>query len=312
MLRKLKSAAGLIVQAVAQPRAVVYALRERGLGHVLHHLIHSDADSIQTMARDVRFRSLPATRENLAAYYHDICFETPEDPDHHTVRLPSGELFLIRKTRGWHDLGTLYDTFVKQIYARHPAVDGKTVLDIGANIGDTAVYFGVRGAHVIAYEPDPQMCELAARNAALNNVQADFRNAGIGAANQTLSLSATADGADSMSTTLFAKSRPVNRLHVTTIPARIVAFADALRELGAVFLMKFDCEGCEYPAIASVSDDDLRRVQHMIIEFHDRAQPLAERLAGAGFTARVRDETYLFADRIGAREGGQGSVSSAS
>jgi FkbM family methyltransferase len=303
MFAKLKTAFQLAAQAVAHPSAALYALRERGLGHVLRHVWRSDPGSLQMLARDVRFRSQPATRENLQAYYSDVAFETSDDDEHYKVRLPTGELFYIRVARGWHDLGTLYDTFVNAIYADHPPVDGKTVLDIGANIGDTAVYFGKRGAHVTAYEPDPQMCDLARRNARLNGVYADFRNAGVGSKDEMLLLSSSPSGADSMSVTLFPGSAPVNKLHVAALPVRIVAFANAIAAFEMIDLVKFDCEGCECPALLSLPEDALRKIQHVIMEYHSHGDALAQRLRDAGFSVRLHGAMYMRADRTTANEG---------
>mgnify|MGYP001770829427 CR=1 FL=1 len=42
-------------------------------------------------------------------------------------------------------------------------VNCKGVVDIGASIGDTLVYFTLRGAKVIAFEPFPKMFKLRKR-----------------------------------------------------------------------------------------------------------------------------------------------------
>jgi FkbM family methyltransferase len=283
-------------QAIADPRAAWFAVRERGLVHVLRHLYRLDPSSISTMTRDLRARSRPATIENLQAALSDMSFERTDDAALYKVRLPSGEAFFIRRARGWNDAGTLHDTFVKGIYANHPPLEGKTVLDIGANIGDTAVYFAKRGARVTAYEPDPQMCDLARANARLNGCDVAVVDAGIGGTTETMRLTAAAGGADSVSRTLFPGYAPSNRLHVTTKPVRIIALADALAEFESVDLVKFDCEGCEYPALLSLPLGALRKIGHIVMEFHDDDTALSERLGSAGFAVRV-DAPYLYADR---------------
>jgi len=303
MFEKLKAAVSLVRQAVAHPQSVLFALRERGLWHLLRRFWNSDAASLDAMARDVRFRSRPATRENLQAYYTDISFEPLDDPDHHLIRVPSGERFFIRTARGWHDLGTIHDTFVKQIYGDHPPVAGKTVIDVGANIGDTAVYFAKRGAHVVAYEPDPEMCALARRNASLNGLTIKVRDAGIGSKSETLLLSSSPSGADSMSVTLFRGVTPVNRMHIKTTPVRIAAFADELACFDTLGLVKFDCEGCEYPALAGLPHELMRRIEHIIMEYHSHGEALAETLRSAGFSVRLKGEMYMLADRIPLSEG---------
>ena len=51
-------------------------------------------------------------------------------------------------------------------------VKNKTVLDIGANIGDTAIFFASRGANkIIGVEPFHRNFNLAKKNIASNNFQ---------------------------------------------------------------------------------------------------------------------------------------------
>jgi len=50
-------------------------------------------------------------------------------------------------------------------------VKGKRVLDVGASIGDTAVYFALRGAReVVAFEPYPFPYQFALRNVEVNGL----------------------------------------------------------------------------------------------------------------------------------------------
>ena len=57
--------------------------------------------------------------------------------------------------------GNLIGIFLNKEYDFLP-VDGKTVLDIGANIGDSCVYFALCGSsRIIAIEPFPRNYELA-------------------------------------------------------------------------------------------------------------------------------------------------------
>ena len=299
---KLKLGIMLAFAAIRAPGAALYAIRERGLRHVVRRFAESDPTAARALATDVCARAAPATLENLRAYYREFRF-SPAGPGHLLVELPTAEHFYVRIARGWHDAGTLHDTFVKQIYSDHPPLAGGCVLDIGANIGDTAVYFGARGARVVAYEPDPEMCALARRNVALNGVDAVIQNAGVGGESATLRLSAAAGGADSMSTTLFPGSTPANRLHVRTIDVDVIAFADVLAQCGPLRLIKFDCEGCEYPALASLPDESLAEVEHIIMEHHGHDDELASALRRLGFSVRAADGPYIYAQRRSTLEG---------
>ena len=243
------------------------------------------------------------TPENLSAWYRGIRFVHCPDEQLYKVQLPSREQFFVRRARAWQDVGTLYEIFVEGAYADHPPIAGRIVLDVGANIGDTAVYFGKRGAIVTAYEPDAEMCGLARRNVAANGLRADIRNAGIGGNTQALQLSTTRDGADSKSATLFADGVSSDSSHPLRKPIQVIALADAMAELGEVTLLKIDCQGCEYPALRSVSSAQLRGVAHIMMEYHGGAQELADKLRESGYSVRLKGSSYLYADRASYREG---------
>ena len=51
-------------------------------------------------------------------------------------------------------------------------VKGKDVVDVGANVGDTAIYFALKGAkHVYAFEPYPYSYNIAKKNIKLNHLE---------------------------------------------------------------------------------------------------------------------------------------------
>jgi ribosomal protein L11 methylase PrmA len=66
------------------------------------------------------------------------------------------------KLYGAKNNGDAYiDVFLKQEYQFLPVKD-RTVIDIGANVGDSSIYFALRGADkVIALEPLPTSYKMA-------------------------------------------------------------------------------------------------------------------------------------------------------
>ena len=58
-----------------------------------------------------------------------------------------------------------------RIYGQ-PDLTSKSVIDVGAAVGDTALYFAKLGAsHVYAFEMDKSRCEMARANIERNNMQ---------------------------------------------------------------------------------------------------------------------------------------------
>lgn len=64
----------------------------------------------------------------------------------------------------------LEEIFIKGTYSRLN-VKGKNVIDIGASVADSPIYFALNGAeHVYGYEPDKERYKMALRNIELNNM----------------------------------------------------------------------------------------------------------------------------------------------
>ncbi|MCI4455332.1 MAG: FkbM family methyltransferase, partial [Sulfolobus sp.] len=69
------------------------------------------------------------------------------------------------------DKGDLADSFAFHVYD-FLDVTNRTVVDVGAGIADTAIYFALRGAkRVIAFEPFPKIFEIAERNVKANGLE---------------------------------------------------------------------------------------------------------------------------------------------
>ncbi|AYN75621.1 FkbM family methyltransferase [Saccharolobus solfataricus] len=61
-------------------------------------------------------------------------------------------------------------------------VKNREVVDVGANIGDTPIWFSINGArHVYAFEPLPEIYSLALENIKLNGIEDKINiiNAGV-------------------------------------------------------------------------------------------------------------------------------------
>ena len=95
-----------------------------------------------------------------------------------------------------------FSIFANKIY-RYLPVKGRTVIDIGANIADSSIYFSLLGANeVIALEPLPNTYEIAKKNIELNNL----------ADNITLLLAGCAKERGSMMADPAANGRVTSRL----------------------------------------------------------------------------------------------------
>ena len=74
------------------------------------------------------------------------------------------------KFHGAIDNGDIIGIFLDGVYENLP-IQNKIVVDIGANIGDSAVYFALKGARkVIALEPFPKSYKMGKKNTEANNI----------------------------------------------------------------------------------------------------------------------------------------------
>jgi FkbM family methyltransferase len=163
----------------------------------------------------------------------------------------------------------LKETFMEELYGYFD-LKGKTVLDIGAFIGDTALYFALKGAcKVVAYEPVPLLYEMAKENIQLNDQEDTVQivNAAIGNTGGTIKLNY--DEQLPGQTTIFDYYKQLNVLHPKNIEAKLVSFSSVVNMLGHVNVLKIDCEGAEWEIIPyAISQHTLDRVDSILMEVH--------------------------------------------
>jgi FkbM family methyltransferase len=87
------------------------------------------------------------------------------DPTSEVITIPNGIRITLDSVI---DPVVIAETFVYDIHFMGPSLAGQVIVDVGANVGDTALYFANLGARVIAYEPDPSNFAKLLRNLRLN------------------------------------------------------------------------------------------------------------------------------------------------
>ncbi len=154
-------------------------------------------------------------------------------------------------------------------------VEGKAVLDVGASIGDTAIYFSIRGAkRVVAFEPYPYPYSLAKENVEANGVlNVTLVNAGVGGNDGFITVYTG-------TTTAWTPLRPSGR----GIEVPIYSLDRVISEYGPFDVMKMDCEGCEYDAV--LNSERLAEMKQVQIEYHYGPEKLTRKLKELGFLVR--------------------------
>ena len=179
--------------------------------------------------------------------------------------------------------GDSVSVFLDNIYG-NLLVAGKTVIDIGANIADSSIYFAVRGAKkVIALEPFPENYEMAKRNVESNNLSDKI----------TLLLAACAANRGFVTISPFDKAWLCSIVKDSSQGFKVpmLTLEDILKQnrlqKGELNILKMDCEGCEYESILSASRDVIRSFGYIQIEYHHGYKELKNKLEQNGFIVSI-------------------------
>ena len=171
------------------------------------------------------------------------------------------------------------EVFGQDIY-RNLNCDGRDVIDIGANIGDSAIYFATRNAKmVVAYEPYPSIFKTAAENIGMNSFKnITLINAAVGPTTGELRLD---PGYSNSAGSQIKEVQNGVVVPIITLPGIVTEY----RIKDGV--LKVDCEGYEYDIFFETDDASLRAFREMQIEYHYGYLNLKERLEKAGFKVRT-------------------------
>jgi FkbM family methyltransferase len=178
---------------------------------------------------------------------------------------PVGGIRLLLRANAGSDRFIYSEVFEHQCYrvpvARRPA----TILDVGANIGLSAIYLArcFPGAHLACVEPAPENLRLLARNLELNGVEADVIPAAVDVKEGKVWLERSR--LDYGHKIAVAATRPSQ----TFFEANAMSIQSILRRLdwSRIGLLKMDIEGHEKILLCRNSDW-LHLVDALCLEYH--------------------------------------------
>lgn len=159
-------------------------------------------------------------------------------------------------------------------------IKNNVILDIGANVGDSAIYFYHKGAkHVYSFEPYPYTYKLGLENIKLNNLQnyVTFLNKGVGNKGK-IKLD---ENYNSNLATGIRNFKNGVLIEIETLEKIIKQFKITNG------IMKIDCEGSEYEFILNADIKSLRKFQQILIEYHYGYRNLVKKLESSGFKVKI-------------------------
>lgn len=180
------------------------------------------------------------------------------------------------KLYDWKENGDISGVFFEEQYSSLPVRD-KEVIDIGANIGDTSIYFALRGAKkVIALEPAPKNFQSAKKNVELNGLSNKVELIMAGCSGKEGSISVSKDKSGVM------YSLEQDEQNEIKVPLKTLE--EILKSVNTrPCILKIDCEGCEYETVLSATKETLSNFSHIQIEYHFGYKNLKKKLQNCGF-----------------------------
>ena len=154
-------------------------------------------------------------------------------------------------------------------------VRGKSVLDVGAFVGDSAVLFALMGARrVVAVEPSPWAYGMAKKNVEAN---------GLG---DVITLVNCAVAREDGRVLMLPSGEIDSAFRVMAdvsgdVPVPTCTLDSLIERFGPFDVMKMDCEGCEHESIPY--SRRIGEVKEILIEYHGGYEDIVEKLRGEGF-----------------------------
>jgi FkbM family methyltransferase len=180
-------------------------------------------------------------------------------------------------------LRSLRELFLEGEYSKLNA-DGKVVVDIGAKLGDTAIYLAAKGAKsVIAVEPRELLYKAAKKNVILNG----FQNR-IVVVNAALMQKRVYSAVDRKSNEAEGNGK-----------AKILSLQDLISTYGLRnVVLNLDMGGGEYDVLRNAPILALRFFSEILIRYRGSAKPLKMKLRRAGYRVRSDNANLLHATKL--------------
>ncbi len=183
--------------------------------------------------------------------------------------------------QGGLDNGDIVNTFFKKDYDQI-IVNEKIVLDIGANIGDTGIFYALNGAKkVIGIEPFPKNFDYAQQNIKINNLDNVITLLHAGCSSKKEIIKIDPDYQSNIESE--AKNFKIG-IDVPMIPLQDLIDTFKIPKSS---VLKIDCEGCEYDIIENISFETISYFSNIQIEYHLGYKKLKNKLESFGYTVKV-------------------------
>lgn len=194
--------------------------------------------------------------------YRDKTFRIFTSNGKKIIETSSGVKFYIDSI---HPGNSIIETFVRNIHLINFNIDlkNKLVIDVGAECGDTPLYFASLGAKVFAFEPISEHYDAMLRNISLNPSLSEKIipiNAAMG---KDGVLAFFRDGSGEVGSASFVENVHGKNAQISHVTGFSLESALEKYDIKHVDLLKMDCKGCEF----YLTENSLKNVDRVKIEF---------------------------------------------
>ena len=173
--------------------------------------------------------------------------------------------------------------------------DGMTVLDVGANIGDTAAVFMSRGASkVYSFEPLPSVFKYLNKTIVENGFSESIETHCVGLSDKNEYINIwIRDGASAGSSVITSGvdsliNDPIYRSEgIELIDAEEYLVLHNIRKIDVI---KMDCEHCEYKLFRTDNLLNMLDPELIFLEYHAGAKPIVKLFEKHGYRVEVTEK----------------------
>ena len=193
--------------------------------------------------------------------------------------------YRIAYRRPYEVLHTYKELFEKQIYRFSSPVNNPLIIDCGANIGLSVLYFKwlYPTARIVAFEPDGDNYALLDKNIRNNNLaDVTLHKAAVWVHNDSIHFSSSGSEASHISDVTAPSS----------VSVKAFQLADLLQQHQTVAFLKIDIEGAE-EAVLKDCAATLDRIQNLFLEYHGKTNETQKLNSVLSMIEKAGFSTYI-------------------
>ena len=187
--------------------------------------------------------------------------------------------------RPYELIKTYEELFLDEIYRFQTNNEKPVIVDCGANIGLSSLYFKSIYPNAIlhAFEPDAALFDLLEKNAQVNGFTDTYlHQAAVWIENTNLSFSNKG-----------SEASHIDLSNQSTHQVKAIRLADFLGQFDHIDFLKMDIEGAEFQVVADCLDG-LKKVDHFFLEYHGKVNQtkqlhtLLQQVESIGFNIYIK------------------------